>query len=529
MPVLFPSRLRPVCRTLVISTVLIASAHGAAKQSLAHARVPLAKTVTRLLSQPSMASAHWGISVVSLSGRTIYALNDAQHFNPASNAKLFTTSAAFALLPGNLTYTTSVVSNAGIDATGKLQGDLVILGAGDPNISGRTLPYDGKTERPSPPLAALEAMADQIVSRGVHSIAGNIVGDDTWFPYERYPSGWGWDDLEWGYGSPISALTVNDNVVYLQTTPASQAGQTASASWLPATSYYTLENSLTTVTGPAEKPGIDRLPGSLVVRLYGQVLLGGEGVHAALAIEDPADYAARSLREMLEARGIQIKGTASARHRFPADTADFLTEQHEPLELHPISIATVEAEISGATVLASHVSPPLIEDLVVMNKVSQNLHAELLLRTLGKLEGLDGSLVEGTRVVRQFLIEAGVAPDDFVFYDGSGLSPKDLVSPRAFTTLLVYAAKQSWGDAFRSTLPIGGEDGTLAGRFKERTLNGKVFAKTGTLAEATALSGYVNAASGQTVAFSILCNDHSPGNEVRQTMDQIVAAIARTN
>jgi D-alanyl-D-alanine carboxypeptidase/D-alanyl-D-alanine-endopeptidase (penicillin-binding protein 4) len=167
---------------------------------------------------------------------------------------------------------------------------------------------------------------------------------------------------------------------------------------------------------------------------------------------------------------------------------------------------------------------------VVTNKVSQNLHAEIILRTLGKFESSDGSLLEGTRVVRQFLISAGIAPADFVLYDGCGLSQQDLVTPRAFTTLLGYAARQSWGEAFRSSLPVGGVDGSLSGRFRQAALDGKIFAKTGTLGEARALSGYLVARSGKTVAFSIMCTDHSPsGPADRAAMDKIVAAIADTN
>ena len=200
------------------------------------------------------------------------------------------------------------------------------------------------------------------------------------------------------------------------------------------------------------------------------------------------------------------------------------------MELRPITTLTVQSPNAGQFVLASHVSPPLGDDLVVTNKVSQNLHAEITLRTLGKLESSDGSLLEGTRVVRQFLISAGISAGDFIFYDGCGLSVQDLVTPRAFTTLLTYAARQTWGEAFRTSLPVGGVDGSLAGRFKGALLDGKVFAKTGTLGEARALSGYIVAASGKTVAFSILCTDHLPSLPAdRSAMDKIVAAIAEAN
>jgi D-alanyl-D-alanine carboxypeptidase/D-alanyl-D-alanine-endopeptidase (penicillin-binding protein 4) len=494
-------------------------------------KVPLPKTVARILADPGVNQAHWGISVVALNGSPIYQLNDGQYFNPASNAKLFTTATAYALLPSGLTFTTLVSSSGPVSSEGAVRGDITIFGVGDPNISARTMPYGMKTERTGPPLAALEDMADQIVRHGVHSVSGDIVGDDTWFVYERYGAGWSWDDLQWGFGAPVSALTVNDNEVYLNAAPAAQVGQIAPASWDPATAYYTLNNSLTTSpAGDPAKPGVERSPGSMTVRIFGWTPLGQPGLHEALAIEDPAEYAARSLRAMLIERGVEVSGRARAQHRLPTDSSDFLAAQQQSIELHPITALNVQAPNAGPTLLASHVSPPLGDDLVVTNKVSQNLHAEIALRTLGKLESSDGSLVEGTRVVRQFLISAGIAPTDFVLFDGCGLSVSDLATPRAFTTLLTYAARQSWSEAFRTSLPVGGVDGTLSTRFKQPLLNGKVFAKTGTLGEARALSGYLVAASGQTVVFSIMCTDHSPSTAADRTaMDKIVAAIAESN
>jgi D-alanyl-D-alanine carboxypeptidase/D-alanyl-D-alanine-endopeptidase (penicillin-binding protein 4) len=168
--------------------------------------------------------------------------------------------------------------------------------------------------------------------------------------------------------------------------------------------------------------------------------------------------------------------------------------------------------------------------VTVVNKVSQNLHAEILLRLLGKAEGDDGSIAQGARVVRQFLVSAGVNPDDFYFLDGSGLSPQDVITPRAATTLLTYAARQPWGEIYRASLPVGGVDGTLENRFTQSPLKGKIFAKTGTLAEVHTLSGYLIAASGRTLVISVLCNDHSPVTDTtRVAMDKIVEAIAAAN
>jgi D-alanyl-D-alanine carboxypeptidase/D-alanyl-D-alanine-endopeptidase (penicillin-binding protein 4) len=178
-------------------------------------------------------------------------------------------------------------------------------------------------------------------------------------------------------------------------------------------------------------------------------------------------------------------------------------------------------------VLAAHISVPVAQDITVLTKTSQNLHAELLLRLLGKLEGSEGSFEEGARVVRQFMVNAGVDDGDFFLYDGSGMSPDDRVAPRAFTRLLTYAARQPWGAAWRATLPVAGIDGTLQNRFKNTPLAGKLWAKTGTLNESTALSGYLTAASGQTVAFSILVNGRRPGSEAEaKAVDKIVEAIA---
>jgi len=513
------TQLRLLAILLLASTSLVAQHHQAAKHKGRSGT--LAAAINAIVSEPAVSRAHWGVSVVNLDGSPIYSLNDAQFFQPASNAKLLTTAAALALLPSGATWTTDAVAEGVLDSSGHLQGNLILLGAGDPTMSGRSYPFQQKTERPNPPLMALQSIADQITAAGVKSIDGSIIGDDTWFAWERYGSGWGWDDLEWSYGAPVSALTVNDNVVYLNL-PGGQP-------WNPDTPYYTLEDTLITLpgTGPVS-PGIDRQLGSKNVRVYGTT--NQNGLHVALAIEDPAEYAAVALRQMLLAKGIDVKGAARARHRLSVDTEDFRAEVDQPVVLHPLTVTTFQPPTAGLRILATHVSPPFEQDITVTNKVSQNLHAELYLRLLGRLEAGDGSLAQGARVVRQFLIRAGVDPGDFVMYDGSGLSPQDMVTPRAMTRLLTYADHQPWGAAWRASLPVGGVDGTLAGRFAEPLHKGRIFAKTGTLSEVNALSGYLIAASGRTVAFSVLCNDHNPAGETARTaLDKIVAAIAAAN
>jgi len=158
--------------------------------------------------------------------------------------------------------------------------------------------------------------------------------------------------------------------------------------------------------------------------------------------------------------------------------------------------------------------------------VSQNLHAELTLRMLGRTLGGDGSFAQGARVVRQFLETAGVAPEDFFLYDGSGMSANDLIAPRAYTQLLAYAARQPWGAEWKATFPIAGVDGTLGSRFKGTPLEGKLFAKTGTFSEANSLSGYMIGASGKTISFSIMVDGHRPDSSAEfHSIDAICLAI----
>jgi len=169
----------------------------------------------------------------------------------------------------------------------------------------------------------------------------------------------------------------------------------------------------------------------------------------------------------------------------------------------------------------------MAQDIALTNKTSLNLHAELLLRLLGKLYGAGGSFAEGARVVRQFMVDAGVDDGDFFLYDGSGLSPNDHIAPRAFTKLLAYAARQSWGEAWRATLPVAGLDGTLVYRFRGSPLQGRLWAKTGTLDGVNTLSGYLTAATGKMLAFSIMVNGGRPRSEADlQAINRIAEAIA---
>jgi len=263
----------------------------------------------------------------------------------------------------------------------------------------------------------------------------------------------------------------------------------------------------------------------LLVRAWGAAPAGG--MHVAMAVEDPAQFTAAAFRQALMLRGIKVTGAAESRHKYQTGTGDFAAEREQPLKLAPGNFTSIAGPAEGRRILGAHMSVPIAEDITVTNKTSQNLHAELLLRLLGKLYGTDGSFEEGARVVRQFMVNAGVENGDLFLYDGCGLSTNDKITPRAFTRLLAYASKQPWGEAWRATLPVAGVDGTLDHRFTNSPLKGRMWAKTGTLDEVNTLSGYVNAASGRMLAFSILVNDRYPGSNAEdQAIDRIAEAIA---
>ena len=530
------------CAVIVMGGMLCVPA-GAATPSATHHRAhhvkPLKLQVAKLLADPTVSRSHWGIAVTKMDGTSVYALNAGQFFHPASNAKLFTTAAAVALLGPEATVTTRVTAMSLPNKDGVLPlGGLRLMGAGDSNLSGRTIPYVPPALRVNPapqeadPLRYLEEMADQVAKTGLKVVEGDVVGDDSLFPWQPYPEDWSIDDAVWGYGAPVSALTVNDNEMKVTVAPAAEAGAPATVAIEQAVPYYTMESSVTTTaanTIPAV--GIDRALGSKVVRVYGTVPVAMQPLTSHLAIDDPAEYAAMAFKQMLEQRGIRVTGKARAEHRLSVDTANFVDEAQQPLTI-PQTAKSVQAGCTNfCTMLAEHISPRLIDDIVATNKVSQNLHAELMLRRLGKAFADDGSAVQGARVVRTFLTTlAGIDKDDFVFFDGSGLSGHDLVAPRATVQLLQYASTQPWFADWKSSLPVSGVDGTLAGRFTRAPLRGHVFAKTGTLGEARALSGYLECASGRTVIFSIMVDNHAPHSHADEVvMDRIVAAIAATN
>ncbi len=486
---------------------------------------PIAKRIDSILAAPDLARGFWGVEVASLdSGEVRYQRNADKLFTPASNTKLFTTAAALALIGPNYTSRTTVETSGVLDKYGRLSGDLVLIGRGDPNLSGRDLPYNLHTTRNDHPIQVLEQLADALVQKGVKYVDGNIVADDSYFAFERYGEGWSQDDLVLADGAPVSALTINDNVVFVNILPADRAGEHAFVNITPFADYYRIDNRIiTTPVGTGRKIYISREPGSTLVTLWGNMPLDDAGTNEALAIEDPAEFAAALFHQLLENRGIVVYGKQSTRHTELASLSTLTVTAIAPAGGGDESSRALSTQ---RLVLASYQSKPLIEDVRVINKVSQNLHAEILLRLLGREKGAAGTVEGGLEVLRGFLNRAGVPSDQYVFYDGSGLSRQDLVTPHAVVQLLRYAASQSWGASFRETLPVAGIDGSLADRFPNLDPRTHVYAKTGSLGGVKTLSGYATTARGQRVAFSILSNNFNlPNKRVLDAIDGVVEAI----
>jgi serine-type D-Ala-D-Ala carboxypeptidase/endopeptidase (penicillin-binding protein 4) len=478
----------------------------------------------QILSDPGVARGLWGIYVVSLdTGRPLYALNQDKLFTPASNAKLFTTAAVFGLIGPDYRFKTTVETFGSLDKYGRLNADLVVVGRGDPNLSGRTLPYNLHTERRAPPIQVLQSLADQLVLHGLKYIDGDVVADDSYFVFERYGEGWSQDDLAREWGAPVSALTINDNVIFVDIKPADRPGERAFLNITPFPEYYKIDNRVMTTpqgTGP-RTVSINREPGSSQLTLWGNIPQDDPGFGEALAIEDPADFTARLFRQLLEERGVTVYGRARTHHTELASTQTFSVT----------SIASgggdsTRPSVPAPLVLASYQSQPVSQDLRVINKVSQNLHAELMLRLLGKEKGTSGSIEGGLEVLRGFLVNAGIKPEQFAFYDGSGLSREDLITPEAVVTLLQYCHQQPWGQLYEGTLPVAGVDGSLSERFRNTPAAGLVRGKTGSLLHVYSLSGYATTQSGQHIAFSVITNNNNlPAKKALDTIDHIVERI----
>ncbi|MEM6415228.1 MAG: D-alanyl-D-alanine carboxypeptidase/D-alanyl-D-alanine-endopeptidase [Pseudomonadota bacterium] len=444
---------------------------------------------------PASDGFRFGISVTDLDGKILVAKRANERFVPASNAKLLVTAAALADEEKLLALKSDLQLVLEPSASGPPT--LILMGHGDPTVG---IGADCK-------VRCLETLADAVVKYGVTEVS-DIVGDDRTFADEPRPLGWGWDDLKFGHGTSISALSINDNVLVMRASPGAKSGASVTASWFGVSAdFFGLLNEATTSDARTPKAlRLERRIGTQIARLYGELPVGSGPVRLKLGVDDPAYLAAWYLKRALEAKGVLVSGQLRTRHR-PLQYRDepkVSDLAKQPARSQCMSDSQRSTE---GIIIASLPAAPVQEIVKTINRKSQNLYAEVLLRQLGRSGGR-GSSFCGVLQIEQFLEDIGIPRKAFEVADGSGLSAYNRVTPAMMTTLLRHAAATPWSEAYRSSLPISGaSSGSLRYRFRGSALEGKVFAKTGTLNHVDALSGYVQASSGKMLVFSIIVND----------------------
>ena len=397
---------------------------------------------------------------------------------------------------------------------GVVKGDLILVGGGDPNFSARVIPYDPKIEFREDRLAPIRELAEKLAAHGITKIEGDIIGDDSRYVWDPYPSGWAIGDALWGYGAPVSALSFNDSSIEILVRP-STPGQPARLKVDPPVEFYEIGNLTRTAATRrvARGIGVDRTEDDGGVEIWGEISVRSPGRELTVAAADPALYAAAVLKAVLEDAGVEITGQPRAKHTEPHQIPDL--KNAPPTEI--ADPATVFAELS---------SVPLSEIIRIINKESQNLHAEMLFREVGLRRRGVGSVEAAIEETRDFLNESGLSPWEFFLNDASGLSRKNLVSPAGAVKLL----KRMWGseqrDVYIGSLAVGGQDGTLDWRFSRGPAKGLVHAKTGTLSHITALAGYATDSAGEELAFAVFVNNFGVSTSyIRSIVDAIVVEL----
>lgn len=508
----FPRRLVPILSiACVLAALILLPDAGLAQKRATPRRHSLDRRIEAILRRSEARRGFWGIEVARLKdGKALYTRNKDRLFLPGSNMKLFTTAAAVEKLGPAFVFRTTVESDTRPDAAGRV-GDLLLVGRGDPNLSGRVLPYQVETQWQAPADKAFQELADQVAAQGVKEVSGNLVADDSYFLFEPYSHEWTQEDLQWGFGAPVTALAFNDNALFLRVQPGRAVVEKAQV-WLdPIPDYYKINNQVETVAAGSKKQiFLERTDANTRLDIWGQIPLGASEDQDTVAIVNPPQLAGDLFRRALETRGIKVRGQVEVRHVFRVEAA-----LGDPFPKPPPRV-----------VLAEHASMLLREDIKVINKVSQNLHAEMLLRTLGRELENYGSLTVGLQVLAKFCAEIGIKPEEVVFRDGSGLSREALISPHAVIMLLRHMAASARFDVFYDSLPVAGVDGTLSKRFTGTHAQGRIHAKTGTLDHVNALSGYMEMPSGRRLAFSIIGNSHPlEAQEGAAVLDQIALAM----
>lgn len=443
-----------------------------------------------IFNDPTFANAHWGVLIQSLeTGEYFYKRNENKLFMPASNLKLFTSSAGLVLLGEDYRFTTGILMRGRIDGS-TLIGDLIIRGRGDPTLSGRF--YQNNIYK------VFHDWADSLLEFGIDEITGNIIGDDNQFDDQGLGAGWHWDyESDW-YAAPSSALSFNDNCIDIIIT-ADKISRSSRIQLMPNTKYAAVINKVSVVGKDSiTNINVHRERGTNLVTVSGTIK-ESDSVRTFVTVNNPTQYTMVVLKEVLESKGITIGG-------FAMDIDDYAT----PIENYETSN------------LFTHYSPKLSEIVKVINKNSQNFFTEQLLKTIGLEKEGFGSAENGISAANSVFQEMGINPEDMVMVDGSGLSRLNLVTPKQIISLLNYMYRHKYFQTFYNSLPIAGVDGSLAKRMKGTKAENNVRAKTGYIGSVRSLSGYVRTGDNEPVAFSMIANNFTVPLKLAENIQDLV-------
>ncbi len=451
-----------------------------------------------LATDPNLQNSLVGIYIESLKNGTIlFHQNEHRLFVPASNMKLFTSATALMKLGPQYQYRTTIWSNGAVK-THVLQGDLIIRGSGDPTISGRF--YHGNR------LSVFQSWADSLKKRGITTVSGDLIGDNSFFSGSGLGEGWSWNDEPFWYSAQTSALAFNDNCVDFTVIPAARAGAPVQLLMKPSFADVVFDNKAVTKDDSTGTFDYTRERAANRIRFYGTLPLTSDTLQESVSVEKPAQYFLQTLYKVLKDKGIAVQGKIK------------------------VVKQTGSIDYSKVRPLFEHRSVTLAKIIHTLNKMSHNFYAEQILKTLGAIYKHDGSFAGGAKVVRLWLQSIGISPDEFINVDGSGLSRKDFVAPMATATLLAYMYHQPQFPAFYSSLPVAGVDGTLRSRMTGTSAQGNVHAKTGYVKHMRSLAGYVYDQQKNPYLFVIMINNYSvPTPYVNRFQDRICILLSNFN
>jgi D-alanyl-D-alanine carboxypeptidase/D-alanyl-D-alanine-endopeptidase (penicillin-binding protein 4) len=475
----------------------------------------LQSRIEEMARQPALEPGFFAVKIVSLdTGNVIFEQNANKFARPASNMKLYTVAAAFDRLTPDYHFLTSVYAREKVD-DGKIKGDLIIYGRGDPSFAARFNNGDY--------FKSINDLADRIVAAGVKRVKGDLVGDESYLNGAPLGSGWEWEDLQWSYGAQVSALTVNDNAIDLTVKPGDKAGAPVVITTGPPAIFMTISNRATTsARGSKSDLQLYRGVGANALEITGSLAVGDNGFAGSVAIPDPALAFVSMLRDALIKRGVKIDGrTRTVGARSGASIVPnplLVTVQPTNIPPQPLPFEIASMQSPPFSLIAAHTLKP-----------SQNLYTELILRRLGtpRISPNQTNEEAGLIVVRDFLRQAGVADGELALSDGSGLSRNDMITANATVQLLTFMSKHRYAAQFREALPIAGVDGTLRTRMKGTPAEGNLRAKTGSLSSVASLSGYVTTAAGERLVFSMMLNNYPDAGALRRdSIDAIAVLLA---